>query len=223
MKRLGAFFFLLIVILSNFIFTQQLVWKHTGGPMGGIVGDIAINSKGDIYAGVYPFWIVYSGLYKSTDNGNTWNKIITQFDDFEVYAIYITKEDHIWVGTNFQGRIYRSTDDGQTWENIANSYNSGECWAFGQSKDGVLFAGDGQYYRMFRSTDYGNNWELSARLTPLVFATYSNNIVYSETLHGLFATTNNGITWEKNNFLANILVSSIIIDGNNYIYCGTGY
>ncbi len=223
MKRLGAFFFLLIVILSNFIFTQQLVWKHTGGPMGGIVGDIAINSKGDIYAGVYPFWIVYSGLYKSTDNGNTWNKIITQFDDFEVYAIYITKEDHIWVGTNFQGRIYRSTDNGQTWENKSNGYNTGECWAFGKSKNDVMFAGDGQYIKLYRSVDYGENWEFSANLRPLVFATDSNNIVYAGTHDGLFATTDNGITWAQNISLANIPVSSIIIDTNNNIYCGTGY
>ena len=105
MKGLNIFI-LIIGLQATLIFSQQLNWKHTGGPMGGIVGDMAINSRGEIYAGVYPFWNVYSGLYKSTDNGDNWNKIETQFEDFEVYAIYITKEDHIWVGTNFQGRIY---------------------------------------------------------------------------------------------------------------------
>jgi photosystem II stability/assembly factor-like uncharacterized protein len=191
--------------------------------MGGIVGDIAINSKGDIYAGVYPYQYDYSGLYKSTDNGDSWFKIETQFDDFEVYTIYITKENHIWVGTNFQGRIYRSTDNGITWENKRNGYNTGECWAFGQSKDGVLFAGDGQYVQLYRSTDYGENWIFSANLRPLVFATDSNNIVYAGTHDGLFATRNNGLTWAQNNFLSSIPVSSVLIDSNNNIYCGTGY
>lgn len=217
------FFVLIICLLTKNIIGQQLNWKHTDGPMGGIVGDIAINSLGEIYAGVYPHWNIYSGLYKSTDNGDSWFKIETQFEDFEVYAIYITKEDHIWVGTNFQGRIYRSTDNGVTWENKRNGYNTGECWAFGQSKDGVIFAGDGQYTKLYRSTDYGENWELSANLRPLVFTTDSNNIVYAGTHDGLFITTDNGLTWAQNNFLANIPVSSILIDSNNNIYCGTGY
>ncbi|MDP2303902.1 MAG: T9SS type A sorting domain-containing protein [Ignavibacteria bacterium] len=222
MKRL-IYIFLTVCLLSIYTSSQQLNWKHTGGPMGGIVGDMAINSLGEIYAGVYSFWIDYSGLYKSIDNGESWFKIETQFDDFEVYSIYITKEDHIWVGTNFQGRIYRSTDNGVTWENKRNGYNTGECWAFGQSRDGVMFAGDGQYVRLYRSTDYGDNWELSANLRPLVFATETNNIVYAGTHDGLFATTNNGLTWAQNNFLSNIPVSSILIDSANNIYCGTGY
>ena len=221
MKRI--FFVLIICLLTKNIIAQQLNWKHTDGPMGGVVGDIAINSLGEIYAGVYPDWNIYSGLYKSTDNGDSWFKIETQFEDFEVYAIYITKEDHIWVGTNFQDRIYRSTDNGVTWENKRNGYNTGECWAFGQSKDGVMFAGDGQYTKLYRSTDYGENWELSANLRPLVFTTDSNNIVYAGTHDGLFITTDNGLTWAQNNFLANIPVSSILIDSNNNIYCGTGY
>jgi photosystem II stability/assembly factor-like uncharacterized protein len=222
MKRI-IFLVLLLIVFPKSMNSQQLIWKHTGGPMGGIVGDMAINSLGEIYAGVYPFFIEYSGLYKSTDNGDSWFKVETQFEDFEVYSIYITEKGHIWVGTNFQGRIYRSTDNGITWENKRNGYNTGECWAFGQSKDGVMFAGDGQYVQLFRSTDYGENWEFSANLRPLVFATDSNNIVYAGTHDGLYATTDNGLSWAQNNFLSNIPVSSILIDSNNNIYCGTGY
>ena len=215
--------FFLILFLQDIILAQELIWKHTGGPMGGYVGDMAINSKGEIYAGVYSSWIDYSGLYKSIDNGDSWNKVESQFDDFEVYSIYITKDDHIWVGTNYQDRIYLSTDNGETWASKRNGYNGGECWAFGQSKDGVLFAGDGQYVQLYRSTDYGESWQLSTNLRPLVFATDSNNIVFSGTHDGLFGTTDNGLTWAHNNFLANIPVSSILIDTSNNIYCGTGY
>jgi hypothetical protein len=74
--------------------------------MGGIIGDIAINSKGEIFAGVYSVWITYSGLYKSIDNGDSWEKIA----DFQVYAIYINKQDHIFVSSNLPGVIHRSTD-----------------------------------------------------------------------------------------------------------------
>src|SRR3990172_1925655 len=216
-----AMLFILFITTSA---AQQLVWKHTGGPMGGIIGDIAINSKGEIYAGVYPnIFDYYAGLYKSTDDGDTWNKIETQFEDFEVYSIYITEEDHIWAGTNYQGRIYLSKDNGETWENKRNGYNGGECWAFGQSNDGVLFAGDGEYDELYRSTDYGENWELSENLPPLVFATDSNNIVYAGTHWGLFATSDNGDKWAQNIFLSDKAVAAILIDKDNNIYCGTGY
>jgi hypothetical protein len=73
----------LIIHLSDLTFTQKLNWKHLNGPMGGIVGGMDINSNGDIYAGVYPFMTAYyTGLYKSTDNGDNWDKIQTQFADF---------------------------------------------------------------------------------------------------------------------------------------------
>jgi photosystem II stability/assembly factor-like uncharacterized protein len=215
--------FCTLIFSPQIIISQQLFWKHTGGPNGGIVGDIGINSQGDIYAGAYPFWIDYSGLYRSTDNGDSWQKIETQVDDFEVYALYITKDDHIWVGTNYQGRIYLSTDNGKTWDNKASGYNTGECWTFGESKDGVMFAGDAHGLQLYRSTDYGENWEFSAYLEPLAFATDSNNIVYAGTETGLYKTTDNGLTWIQNSILANIIVSSILIDTSNNIYCGTGY
>ena len=214
---------MILLIALNSSFAQQIFWKHLNGPMGGIIGDLGFTSNGDIYAGAYPSWQFYSGLFKSTDNGNSWKKIVTPFNNFEVYTIYITKEDHIWVGTNFQDRIYLSTDNGQSWEIKRNGYLTGECWAFGQSKDGVMFAGDGQYQNTFRSTNYGNTWEFSAPLRSLVFATDSNNIVFAGTHDGLFATTDNGLTWAQNNFLANIAVSSILIDSSNNIYCSTGY
>jgi photosystem II stability/assembly factor-like uncharacterized protein len=222
--KISKFFFIIIFILiSRITFSQELIWKHTGGPMGGVVGDVAINSKDIIFAGAYPFMVNTSGLYKSSDNGSSWNKIETQFDDFAVYSIYITKNDHIWVGTDFQDRIYLSTNNGESWEIRSNGYNTNECWAFGESNDGILFAGDGQYNKLFRSTNYGENWELSANLRPLAFATDSNNIIYTGTFTGLYKTTDNGITWTQDNFLQNIPVASIIIDEKNNIYCGTGY
>jgi len=70
--------------------------------MGGIIGGMDINSEGEIYAGVYPFLIGYTGLYKSIDNGNSCQKIETQFEDFQVFYVFITKEDHIWVRKYYQ-------------------------------------------------------------------------------------------------------------------------
>jgi photosystem II stability/assembly factor-like uncharacterized protein len=191
--------------------------------MGGIIGGMDINSNGDIYAGVYPFMMAYTGLYKSTDNGDTWNRVETQFEDFEVFSVHITTEDHIWVGTDYQGKLYCSTDNGQTWENKANGYYAFECWAIGESKDGVLFAGDANSGQLYRSTNNGENWEFSANIAPLAFAVDSNNVVYAGSFNGLYSSTDNGVTWTQNNFYSGYAVSTVLIDTSNGIYCGTGY
>jgi photosystem II stability/assembly factor-like uncharacterized protein len=222
MKRIGIILFL-ITFLSFLSFPQQLVWQHTAGPMGGVVGGMDINSNGDIYAGVYPFLIGYIGLYKSTNNGDAWNKVETQFEDFQVFSVFVTREDHIWVGTDHQGTLYRSTDNGQTWEIKTNGYLAFEGWAFGESNDGVLFAGDANMGKLFRSTDNGENWEFSANIAPLAFAADSNNVVYAGSFNGLYSTTDNGITWTQNNFLSSFAVSTVLVDSGNNIYCGTGY
>lgn len=218
-------FFLLVqfIFTPNLTFSQELIWNHTGGPMGGIIGGMDINSNGDIYAGVYPFMIAYTGLYKSTNNGESWTKIETQFEDFKVFSVYITKEGHIWVGTDYQGVLYRSTDNGITWQNKRNGFNANEGWAIGESKDGVLFAGDANVGRLYRSTDSGENWVFSANIAPLSFAVDSNNIVYAGSFNGLYISTNNGITWTQNNYLAGYIIPTVITDNNNNVYCGTGY
>ena len=167
-------------------------WRSLNGPMGGVVGDLAINEEGEIFAGIYPY--LQKGLYKSTDNGDSWEKIKTQFEDFAVYSIYITETGQIWVGTDHQG-IYRSIDNGLTWEKKDNGFFAGECWAIGESNENVLFAGDADIGQLYRSTDTGNNWELTSSIAPLSFAVDSNNIVYTGTFNGLYSSTDNGLTW----------------------------
>ncbi|MDP3832193.1 MAG: hypothetical protein Q8Q47_13070, partial [Ignavibacteriaceae bacterium] len=227
MKRLYNFI-LIYILLSSILFAQNYIWKHTGGPNGGIVGDMVINSNGEIYAGVYGFmtptfeYKYYSGLYKSTDNGNSWAEIETQFAPFEIYALYINKAGHMLVGTNHQGRIYRSTDDGVTWENNNSGYSTGECWAFGESNDSILFAGNGEG-EVYRSTNYGDSWEFSGSLMSLVFATDTNNTVYCGTHLGLFKSTDNGVNWFQSTSFPDTAVSSILIDSLNNIFVSTGY
>ncbi|MCH7772172.1 MAG: hypothetical protein IIA49_14355, partial [Bacteroidetes bacterium] len=190
--------FSFLLFLSTLL-PQQLNWSHLGGPMGGAIGDIAINSKGHIYAGTYSaFFYYYAGLYKSTDNGETWNKIKSIPYDIEVYALFINKEDHIFAGTRGQGVIYRSTDDGETWEIKATGFTSSHCWAFGQNKDGsVLVAGEAWFGRTYRSTDNGSNWTYTAPLSAISFAVDSSNNIYCGTFDGLYKSTDSGNSWSQ--------------------------
>ena len=220
------FSILLLFFLTSFIKSQELRWNHLGGPMGGCVGDFDIDSKGNIYAGVYTNLFTsqtYEGIYKSTDNGESWNKLDTGIDQFEVYAVYINSADHIFVGTNYGDRLYRSTDEGATWQIINSGYNTAECWAIGENKNStIIFAGDGQFGKLYRSSNYGNNWQLVANLPVLSFAVDSSNNIYCGTFIGLYKSTDDGLSWNPAGF-NNIPVNKIVIGENNRIICGTGY
>lgn len=220
-KSLALTILFIILSFNISVLSQELHWNSLNGPMGGVVGDIAINSNGDIFAGMYP--LLRNGLYKSKDNGSSWEKINTQFNDFAVFTIYIDKEDHIWVGTQEQNRIYLSVDEGQTWQIKNNGYPTFECWTIGESKEGTMFAGDADAGYLCRSTDGGNNWEIVDNIGPLAIAADSNNTIYCGTFNGLYLSTDDGITWIYNNSLGSYTVPTIIIDTNNNIYCGTGY
>jgi photosystem II stability/assembly factor-like uncharacterized protein len=219
---LKIFLFLFIAAILK---PQELTWHHLGGPMGGCIGDFAIDSQDNIYAGVYTNLLnqIYEGIYKSTDNGESWTKLNTGIEQFEVYAIYINGQDHIYVGTNYGDRIYRSTDEGSTWQIINNGYNTAECWAIGENKNGsVLFAGDGQFGGLYRTTDYGSHWLLSANLPVLSFAVDSLNNIYCGTFIGLYKSTDDGLNWHPAGF-NNIPVNKILIGESNRVICGTGY
>ncbi len=45
-------------------------WEEPGGPYGSEVVAMAINSNGHVFAGT-----ISAGVYRSTDNGNTWRLV----------------------------------------------------------------------------------------------------------------------------------------------------
>jgi len=220
---------LLFTLAFQKSYSQSFIWRHTNGPMGGIVGDLAFDKDGNLIAGIYS-WMNYSwshykdyaGLYRTTDNGNSWKEIPTPpFQPFEVYSLYVSKAGHIFVGTKYQHRIYRSTDNGISWASISNGYNANRTLAIGESKDGVLFAGGTNAF--YRSTNNGDSWQLIRFLTPLVFATDSNNTIWCGTLSGLIKSTNNGISWDSIDYFVGAEVSSIAFNSQGHIFVGTGY
>ena len=212
---------LILVSIYSSLNGQTLKWESLNGPMGGFVGDIAVNSKGHIFVGLYSYYIAYHGLFRSTDSGITWERLNLPFYESQIYSLYITNEDHLWVGTYYGHRVYLSTDNGETWMIRNNGFFGPSCWAFIKTKNNVLLAGDGYYRRLFRTTNYGESWSYVTSLGPLAFAMDTNNTVYMGTLFGLYSSSDDGLTWTQS--INNISVSTILIDKNNNIYCGTGY
>ncbi len=188
---------LLLILFLFFSFQTSLIysqdfWKHTNGPNGGIIGDVAINSIGHIFAGG---WSDNSGLFRSKNNGLTWEKVNSGFPDFEIYAIGVSDNDDIFIGTNHQG-IFRSTDNGETWEQKDNGYTTSECWTFALNDSGYIFAGDGDWSGLYYSSDNGENWIWLIEIPVLYLARSNNGFMFAGTWSGMYRSTDDGMHWE---------------------------
>lgn len=87
---------------------------------GSIVDVVATNSKGDIFAGCR------GGMFKSSDRGETWNKITNSIgkDYDDINFLEVDEQDRI-ISIAVR-RLLISNDDGQTWEKLRelDSYNN---------------------------------------------------------------------------------------------------
>ena len=109
--------------------------------------------NGDIFAGTY----VGGGVFRSSDNGDTWIEKNNGLVATDVRAIATKFDGTVFAGTYGIG-AFRSSDNGQSWERI----NNGLFAHFVRSLAiGHIFAGtdfvDG-LGGVFRLTDNGDSW-----------------------------------------------------------------
>ena len=62
------------------------------------------------------------GMFKSTDNGDTWVEINNGLPIKQIWAVNVL-DDVVFVGTN-GGGLYKSTNNGENWENANNGISS---------------------------------------------------------------------------------------------------
>ena len=112
------------------------------------VQTLAVSPNGNIF--VAHAWV--SGVYRSTDNGASWSKVI----DFHAYEIAVNSKGDTFAGASrVQSGFIRSIDDGITWAKIGpfargNSVSS----IIFDSQDDIFIKNNG----IFRSFDNGDTW-----------------------------------------------------------------
>jgi len=141
-----------------------------------------------IFAGTWGY-----GIFKSTDNGNTWlpeNSGLGYFLTVQSLTVY---NGEIFAGT-IGGGLYKSTD-GSTWTKVTCDYQL--IWSLG-STDNAIFAGtygDGLY----RSTDGGSTFtklvSIPVSFIYSIVTDASGNIFVSSLTNGVFVSSDNGDTW----------------------------
>lgn len=148
-----------------------------------------------IYASGYP-----GGIFKSTDNGQSWHEknfgmVSFKVDDplrqgYYAFAQSLSNPDVLYLGL-FQKGVYRSFNGGETW-----------------------FPVNGQQWELFNKN-----------ITALAIDNNDANIVYIATENGIYTTNDGGQNWnEMNNGLVSLDVKTLYINQNNQLFAGTrGY
>ncbi len=189
----------------------QAQWVQTG-PYGGDFSALAVS-------GTYLFAGGDGGVYRSTDNGNSWKMLPGSPAGAVAFAV---SGSNLFAG--FDG-VYLSTDSGTTWSysGLMGYQNVTAFAVIGTT----IFAGTDDS-GVFRSTNNGTNWvavnsglqkdywgDIGAR----TFAVIGKNI-FVDAVGGIFLSTNNGESWSETS--SDISSSLLTVMGTNLFAGGNG-
>ena len=161
-------------------------WKHMGLEETRHTGKIVIHPEDPdiVYvAGMGALWGANEqrGVFKTTDGGETWEKVLfvsqyTGVSDVEMdprdpallYAAAFQRERRNWsfLGGGPEGGIYRTTDGGATWQELQNGLPAGDVGSIAlsvcRSQADTIYAAiraKGDEEGLYRSDDRGASWE----------------------------------------------------------------
>lgn len=161
-------------------------WKNMGLKDSGHISMIRIHPEDSDTVWVAaqgPLWNSGGdrGLYKTTDGGATWNRILDIDEDTGVNEFVMDPADpDVIVASSYQRRrhvwtlinggpgsgIHKTTDGGKTWRQLKTGLPGGDLGRIGlamaPSKAGLIYAiveADEKGQGVYRSTDFGESWE----------------------------------------------------------------
>ena len=197
--------------------------------------------KNEIYIGVSFYYsksdqgVNINKVFKSTDNGLTWNMVMDKETDEEIMDI--AKGTRISCALGKYGGVYISNDNGVTWFNprVSNITSSVRCIAVDSNDH--LYLGNGIWGNnprgdgIFRSTDGGLTWGLITNgLQPILtknIQSYENNLFafttnYNNSIGAVFLYDYINNKWKEisSTELNNAVPRSFTFH-NDKVYCAT--
>ena len=161
-------------------------WSNMGLKDSGHISQIWIHPEDVdtvIVAAQGPLWSPGGdrGLYKTTDGGKSWTRILeidenTGINEFVVHpddhdqivASSYQRRRHVWVLINGgpSSGIYRTTDGGENWNKVSAGIPGGDLGRIGiaaapSAPDTVyaIIEGSDKDQGLYRSTNFGRSWE----------------------------------------------------------------
>ena len=171
-------------------------WKLVYGDYKWFNVPIITTVGSTIYFGRYGFpndnedYRGMGGLFRSTDNGENWNRIgITSLD----VNAFGTNGTTVFVGAEYEG-LYRSTNSGKSMSQVGRKGMSVYSIMVNGS---TVFAGADS--GLFRSMDNGDSWVKVSNEFGYVWglAKVGTTLFAGSRTKGIFRSTDNGDTWVK--------------------------
>jgi ligand-binding sensor domain-containing protein len=146
----------------------------------------AMTKDGILYAGT-----IGSGVFRSTNDGDTWTHLSFGDTTGEVACLAFASDSLFILGTEYSG-LHRSTNAGTIWQKISSL----NCYSLAVDAGGNIYAGTDK--GIYISTDQGNNWNpstLQVDWIHSVFIDSSGNIFAGTQNNGLYRSTDKGGSW----------------------------
>jgi|GEM_PF-3484794 len=152
------------------------------------------------------------GMYRSSDNGNTWQQINNGLTTAPQGMLAI--KDIIVVGNDIfitygENGIYKSSDNGNTWQFSGNGtlfYSDPQYGDFYvpfltlEYYNNTIYAGGDWNFGVWKSEDNGNNWVITSydtnNITTVDDLLVKDNVIFASSEYGdIYRSLDNGITW----------------------------
>ncbi|MGI6368065.1 MAG: WD40/YVTN/BNR-like repeat-containing protein [Anaerolineae bacterium] len=151
---------------------------------------------------------VGNSIYRSTDAGNTWTKVI----DLPGSVLSLAGADNVMLAGVHDSGVWKSEDGGQTWEATAGIAARG--FASLQSVDGTLYV-MGPQEGVLTSKDDGASWTPLPALDDYLPITSlyvgpEGNIFVSSHEHGILQQASSGRSWRVRNDTSGVSAVTII-------------
>ncbi|HTY37705.1 MAG TPA: T9SS type A sorting domain-containing protein [Bacteroidota bacterium] len=166
---------------------------------------LTVTPNGHIFAAVdagsYPTPAYATGIYRSTDDGDSWTL------SKEGWSMMLASDSRGQIFADVYGSLYRSSDDGADWNPVAGLDELGNDLEMFVTRGDQLFAcgtsTTGTSRLVFRSSDGGGHWNRfsSADTTTRLIAVDSTGAILLGTGgFGVLRSSDDGATWDKIGF-----------------------
>jgi photosystem II stability/assembly factor-like uncharacterized protein len=206
--------FILTLAVCTHVQSQSNSWQYTGGPYYGAATTMACNASGHVFAGTV------TGVFRSTDNGDTWTWVTQSMGALGVSVLMVKSDGKVFVGLS-NGNIICSNTNGDSWS-AAGSGLPGICITDLKQKgaDTILAStlGGGIFYTLNNGASWSSLNQGLNNLQVQSLALKSDGNIYAGTTNGLWYSSDNGSHWDTLPGSSAGDVRKLAIDQSDNIY-----